>query len=106
MCAPSFVPPNQYLLKLTTASFNSLRDEVKPNYKGLKCDACHKLVWQILSWRSEKASLFKKRGKMFCSVFPLLNGDGDIFNPEHKEHLNIINRTHRKFLTQYGRSMK
>ena len=106
MCAPCFVPPNQYLLKITAASFNSLRDEVKPDYKGIKCDACHKLVWQVLSWRSEKDSLFKKRGKLFFSVFPSLNRDGDIFNPEHREHLNIISRTRGKFLTLYGRSMK
>ena len=43
---------------------------------------------------------------MFYSVFTLFNRDCGIFNPEHKKHLNKINRTLGKFLTEYGRSMK
>ena len=79
---------------------------MKPNYKGNKCDACHKLVWHNPSWRSEQSLRFKKRGEMYGVVFPLLNGEGDVLDTKHTNYLNKIRRTHDQHLTGYGKKMR
>jgi len=43
---------------------------------------------------------------MFSILLPILDGDSNIHEIEHKDHLNKIARTHDKYLTAYGKSMK